>query len=315
MEQTLSAYYVFYTTAACSSISKAAEKLFISQPAVSKSIQKLEDSLGCRLFLRSSRGVTLTEEGSLLYAHVKSAIDTLLIGEEKVKRSVGLGIGHLKIGASSTLCKYVLLPYLKGFIEENPNISISISCQPTSETLRMIADDKLDIGLVGIEKDHVLHSLHFDYISEIEDIFTAAGPYLQNLKRRGISDEQILQNCSLLLLDKNNLTRQYIDDYLRKNQIVVQECISASTMDLLIEFAKISLGAACVIRQFVEAELADGTLIEVPLPKPIQKRSIGFAYKTQQTASKPMEKFIHFYRQNELSSAAPTGKAPNSMFS
>lgn len=104
MEQTLSSYYVFYTAAACSSISKAAEKLYISQPAVSKSIQKLEDSLGCRLFLRSSRGVKLTAEGRLLYAHVKSAIDTLLIGEEKVKRSVGLGIGHLKIGASSTLC-------------------------------------------------------------------------------------------------------------------------------------------------------------------------------------------------------------------
>ena len=110
MNQNLSSYRIFYTVAAAGNISKAAKALYISQPAISKSIQKLEDGLGCRLFSRSSRGVVLTEEGTLLFEHVRAAFETLTLGEEKLKRSIELGVGHLKIGVSSTLCKYILLP-------------------------------------------------------------------------------------------------------------------------------------------------------------------------------------------------------------
>lgn len=299
MEHTLSSYYIFYTVAEYGNISKAATKLFISQPAVSKSIQKLEDSLGCRLFLRNSRGVTLTEEGELLYGHVKSAMDTLLLGEEKVRRAIGLGMGHLKIGVSSTLCKYVLLAYLKDFTQEFPHISLSILCQSTSETLRLIQEGQLDIGLVGMGNYQLAHTLRFDFVSDVEDIFVASRLYLQHLQQLGISDDGILPNCSLLMLDKNNISRQYIDEYLQKNQIVVQECMDASSMDLLIEFAKINLGVACVIRQFVEPELADGSLVEIPLPAPIQKRSVGFVYPAQQSASRTMEQFLAFYQERK----------------
>lgn len=297
MEQTLSSYYIFYVVADCGNISKAAAKLYISQPAVSKSIQKLEDSLGCRLFLRNSRGVVLTDEGSLLYAHVKSAIDTLSLGEEKIRQSIGLGVGHLKIGASSTLCKYVLLPYLKDFTEKHPHLNISIKCQSTSETLRLLQEDQLDIGLVGFGNKESMHTLHFEYISDIEDVFVATQQYLYHLQQMGVSESEVLQNCSLMMLDKNNLTRQYIDEYLQKNKIPIRECIDASSMDLLIEFAKIHLGVACVIRQFVELELACGSLIEIPLPAPIQKRSIGFVYKPQRKTTLSMEKFISFIQQ------------------
>ncbi|MCI8446972.1 MAG: LysR family transcriptional regulator [Eubacterium sp.] len=297
MEQTLSSYYIFYVVADCGNISKAAAKLYISQPAVSKSIQKLEGSLGCRLFLRGSRGVVLTEEGSVLYAHVKSAIDTLSRGEEKIRRSIDLGTGHLKIGASSTLCKYVLLPYLKDFIKEHPHMNISIKCQSTSKTLQLIQEDKLDIGLIGLGNQELMHMLQFDYILDIEDLFVATKQYLYHLQLRGVSEHEILQNCSLMLLEKNNITRQYIDEYLQKNKIVIRECIDASSMDLLIEFAKIHLGVACVIRQFVEPELADGSLIEIPLPAPIHKRSIGFVYKPQRKTTLTMEKFLSFIQK------------------
>ena len=149
MSQNLSAYRIFYTVANAKNISKAARELFISQPAISKSIQKLEDSLGCRLFIRSSKGVSLTEEGNLLYSYVKDAFDALSLGEKKLKRSIELGAGHLNIGVSSTLCKYILLPYLKEFIRLHPYIRISITCQSTNETLKLLEEDKIDIGLVG----------------------------------------------------------------------------------------------------------------------------------------------------------------------
>ena len=159
MNQNLSSYRIFYTVANTKNISKAAKELYISQPAISKSIQKLEESLGTKLFERSSRGVALTDSGELLYTHVKSAFETLSIGEDRLRRSIELGIGHLTIGVSSTLCKYVLLPYLKEFIKENPHINISISCQSTNQTLKLLEEEKLDVGLIG--KPYLLKNIDF----------------------------------------------------------------------------------------------------------------------------------------------------------
>ena len=294
MNQNLSSYRIFYTVANTGNISKAAKELYISQPAISKSIQKLEESVGCKLFSRSSRGVVLTDEGKLLYEHVSEAFETLTMGEEKLKRSIELGVGHLKIGVSSTLCKYLLLPYLKEFIRQNPHISISISCQSTNDTLKLLEDNKIDIGLIG--KPENLKNIHFDFLEEIEDIFVAAKDYLRNLKARGIHKHHILQSSTLMLLDKNNMTRQYIDDYLQENQIIIKDSIDISDMDLLIDFARIGVGVACVIKNFVREDLENGTLMEIPLGFPIHKREVGFAYKTTTKPSKSLAEFIHFYK-------------------
>lgn len=294
MNQNLSSYRIFYTVANTGNISKAAKELYISQPAISKSIQKLEESVGCKLFSRSSRGVVLTDEGKLLYEHVSEAFETLTMGEEKLKRSIELGVGHLKIGVSSTLCKYLLLPYLKEFIRQNPHISISISCQSTNDTLKLLEDNKIDIGLIG--KPENLKNIHFDFLEEIEDIFVAAKDYLRNLKARGIQKDHILQSSTLMLLDKNNMTRQYIDDYLQENQIIIKDSVDISDMDLLIDFACIGVGVACVIKNFVREDLENGTLMEIPLGFPIHKREVGFAYKTTTKPSKSLAEFIHFYK-------------------
>ena len=262
MNQNLSSYWIFYTVANAGNISKAAKELYISQPAISKSIQKLEDGLECKLFSRSSRGVVLTDEGRLLYDHVSEAFEALNEGEEKLKRSIELGVGQLKIGVSSTLCKYMLLPYLKEFIHRNPHISISIECQSTNETLKLLDDDKIDIGLIG--KPASLKTFNFYYLDNIEDIFVT-------------------------------MTRKYIDDYLQENQIHVKDSIDISNMDLLIDFAKIGVGVACVIKSIVSKELADGTLIEIPLGIPIHKRKVGFAYKESSKLSTSLQTFIKFY--------------------
>ena len=295
MNQNLSSYRIFYTVANSGNISKAAKELYISQPAISKSIQKLEESVGCKLFSRSSRGVVLTEEGRLLYSHVCEAFETLTLGEEKLRRSIELGVGHLKIGVSTTLCKYLLLPYLKEFIREKPHISISISCQSTNETLKLLEDNKIDIGLIG--KPGSLKNIHFDFLAEIEDSFVATKDYLRNLRARGIAPDQILQNSTLMLLDKNNMTRQYIDDYFLNNEIHVKDYIDISEMDLLIEFARIGVGVGCVIKNFVKKDLEDGTLVEIPLKDPIAKREVGFAYNTNTRASKSLVEFINFYKK------------------
>ena len=146
MEQNLSQYKIFYEVAKAGNISKAAKELYISQPAISKAISKLEDSLNVMLFTRSSRGVHMTPEGEILFRHAETAFQALNSGEEELKRIREFNIGHLRIGVSNTLCKYILLPYLKKFIEQYPHIKITIEGQATARTISMLEQHTLDIG-------------------------------------------------------------------------------------------------------------------------------------------------------------------------
>ncbi len=301
LDQNLSLYKVFYTVANTGNISKAAAELYISQPAISKSIRKLEQSLDVTLFSRNSRGVQLTEEGELLYDYVQRAFYALQMGESQLKKINDLGIGHLHIGVSTTLCKYMLLPYLKEFIASHPHVRITIECQSTNHTLQLLKENKIDLGLIG--KPERLHHVHFDSLGEIEDIFVSTQSYLDNLSLRTSSRDDVFKSATLMLLDKENMTRQYIDDYLSLYHIEANNLLEVSTMDLLIEFAKIGLGVACVIRQFVEKELRDGTLVEVPLEASIHKREIGFAYLENIQQTSAVREFLQFYRQRSMESA------------
>ncbi|MDY3920330.1 MAG: LysR family transcriptional regulator [Candidatus Limivivens sp.] len=298
MEQNLSQYRIFYTVALEGNISRAAEALFISQPAISKSIRKLEESLETTLFLRNSRGVQLTEEGKLLFHHVKEAFDTLRTGEEQLRQIHALGIGHLRIGVSTTLCKYLLLPYLKPFIQAFPHVRITISCQSTAHTLSLLKDEKIDVGLVGTPSH--TGAFAFESLGKIEDIFVATPQYIENLNLRKNSGETILDSATLMLLDKENLTRQYIDTYFQNNHLHLTNLLEVSTMDLLIDFARIGLGVACVIRDFVKKELENQELLEIPLPVPIPSREVGFLYGASELRNPALRDFLEFCQDYPL---------------
>lgn len=304
MNQNLSLYRIFYATALAGNISKAADDLFISQPAISQSIKKLEQSLDTPLFVRNSRGVQLTEEGELLFAHVKSAFQTLEAGEQELRLRRELGVGHLRIGVSSTLCKYVLLPYLTDFVKLHPHIQVTIACQSTNHTLQMLEHGDLDLGLTGRPEN--LHGMKFYPVRQIQDIFVASREYLEHLlvflgqeKPRSLSDfslsdsASLLKSGTLMLLDKDNLTRQYLDQYFKEQQLFPENILEATSMDLLIDFAKIGLGIACVIREFVENDLKTGALLELPAPFPIASREIGFVFSGEQTNLELIGELIH----------------------
>ena len=264
MTQNLSSYYVFYIAAKTGNISAASKELYISQPAVSKSITKLEANLNTKLLIRSSRGVTLTREGEILYERLKEAFHSIELGEEQLRFENKMEVEHLTIGVSTTLCKYVLLPYLKEFVRRKPHVRISIACQPTYQTLQALEDGTIDIGLVG-EPD-ASSPFIFSRIHSIEDIFVTTQSYLDNLMIRtgidyhSISDtRELFKVTTLMLMDKENLSRRYVDQYITANEIQAENLIEVSTMDLLIEFATIGIGIACVIKNFVEQELKDGT--------------------------------------------------------
>lgn len=291
MNQNLNYYKAFYMVAKYKNISKAADALFISQPAISKSLSRLEENLGCTLFSRTSRGVSLTADGEILYERIREAFAAIEAGEEELRHRTELGIGQLRIGVSTTLCKYILLPYLQNFIQQHPHIRITIECQSTLHTVELLESGQIDIGLIGAPKHH--GTLTFLSLQKIQDTFVATQSYLDNLSIREHTDSDLFLSATLMLLDEENITRQYINDYFYRNQIKTNQILEVSSMDLLIEFAKIGIGAACVIREFVEQELADGALIELPMTEPIESRSIGFAYSNSHELSKSAHTFLN----------------------
>lgn len=295
MENNLHLYHIFYMVALHKNISGAAKELFISQPAISKAISKLEQNIGTKLFIRSSRGVTLTMEGEILFEQVKNAFVAIRYGEQQLKKAGELGISNLSIGVSATLCKYVLLPYLKEFVKDNPHVKISILSQSSFETIDAIEKGTIDIGLVGIPANP--GNLTYTPIDEIQDTFITTNTYLKNLKiREGADKNNIFKNATFMMLDKENISRKFIDSYLSKNQLELSNLIEIGNMDLLIEFAKIDLGIACVIRNFVEKELEDGSLVELPLKHAVPKRKIGLVYESQSRLSDSMQNFISYFQ-------------------
>lgn len=294
MEQNLSQYRIFYAVAKAGNISRAAKELYISQPAISKSISKLEDSLNTVLFTRNSRGVQLTDEGQVLFEHTRDAFEELAKGEQELKRIREFNMGHIRIGVSNTLCRFIMVKYLKGFIEQYPHIKITIESQPTTQTLSMLEQQRIDIGLVVEQKS--AKSMNFIPVMDIEDIFVATPSYLENLKLREGADTDVFQSGNLMLLDKNNITRHYIDDYMSVNEIVANNLLEVTTMDLLIEFARIGLGIGCVIKEFVKEDLDSGRLTQLKLDTPIHKRTVGFLWQSSRT-SKALDTFIRFCKE------------------
>ncbi|MDO4266451.1 MAG: LysR family transcriptional regulator [Eubacteriales bacterium] len=277
MEQALSSYKVFFEVAKAGNISKAAKQLQISQPAISKSIVKLEEQVGVKLFNRNSRGVHLTAEGEVLFTHIEEAFSYIERGEDELKRIREFHIGHLRIGSSTTLCKYVLLPFLREYLKKNPHMKITIENQATAKTIQKIENHKLDVGVVVLSQFR--HGMKFSRIMEVEDVFVCTPDYLKHLKEIAGESVDIFEQANLMLLDKENITRRHIDEYFRDHGIVPRQILEISTMDLLIEFAKIGMGVSAVIREFVLTELHEGTLVEIPLAAPIKKRVAGFAYQ------------------------------------
>ena len=245
MAENLSLYKIFHTVAKAGNISKAAKELYISQPAISKSIRKLEERLQTILFKRSSRGVTLTQDGLLLFQYVDSAFRSLETGEDLLQRNHILGISQLRIGVSTTLCKYILLPYLQQYIQKYPHVRLMISCQSTYQTLALLEEDKIDIGLIGRTQN--LKSIYFQPLCPIQDTFVATENYLNNLTLRS-DNADLFSSATFMMLDEENVTRQYVDRSFQDHNIILKNILEITTMDLLIEFAKIGLGIACVIR-------------------------------------------------------------------
>ena len=264
-------YKVFCIVAECQSFSAAAKRLYMTQPAVSQTIMQLEGELGISLFKRNTRGVVLTSEGHLLYEYIHTAMNLIQAGEQKIKETLNLTHGELKIGVGDTISRFFLLPYLEEFHTKFPNIKLKIINRTTLEQCELLKSGEIDLAICNLPIEDP--ALEVRECLTIHDIFVGGEEY-RKLSKNPVSLEKLMK-LPLIFLEKKSNSRQYVEHYLLTEGIKLNPEIELGSHDLLLEFAKINLGISCVVKEFAKDYLEREEVFEIRLMQPIPRRSIG----------------------------------------
>ncbi len=293
MKTKLDYYRVFYETALHSSFSTAAKKLYISQSAISQSIRLLEQDLDTQLFVRSRRGIRLTNEGEILFKKVESAISTIEQGETLLARLHHLDSGSLIIAAGDTITSHYLLPFLEEFHSKFPNIRLEMANSYSYHMLELIKEGKAELAFINlpVNDDELCIKPCFD----IQDIFVC-GPKF-DVKEK-YTWEQIAKE-ELILLEDNSSSRQYLDANFESKGIVLNPQIEIAAHDLLLRFASIHLGISCVVEEFSKESLEKGLVQKINLVPPMPPRSIGFAHLKDTPLSLPAKEFLKIIKNSK----------------
>jgi len=297
MAAKLDQYRIFCEVAKCRSFSRAARNLYMTQPAVSQAVMSLESELGVRLFTRTSTGVTLTNDGQLLFEHVNSAINLIRQGESKLLESRNLKVGEMKVGVGDTISRYFLLPYLEIFHSRYPNIKLNIINRTTTELCALVKSGEIDIAVCNFPvKDDALETRE---CIEIHDIFVCGAKYIDQFREPAGLD--VIAGMPLILLERKSNSRLYVEKYLLSQGIRVTPEIELGSHDLLLEFASFNFGIACVVEEFSQDYLNSSRVFRIRLTREIPPRSIGFCYLKSVPLSPAAQKLVEVVF-NELKS-------------
>lgn len=279
-------YKVFYEVANCHSISKGAEKLLISQPAVSQSIQTLEEQLGGKLFIRTPKGVTLTSEGEELYHYIKEGMNYFINGTNKFMSLKTLESGILSIGSTTTISEHFLMPYLKDFHESYPNIDIHITNDLTENLIKNLRNGTLDLIITAIP-NYKIKDIEFHIITELNDIFVGSKKY--NDKKFNNINELLKED--ILLQKSPSITRDNFNTFLKANNLECNPKIEVVSHGLLTNLCENDFGIALVTKEFIKNKI-NSSLFEIKTNAKIQKRKLGYAIKSNSIPSFTAIKFI-----------------------
>ena len=271
MNANLDYYKVFYTSVKYGSISAAAGHLFLSQPAVSQTIRKLETELNVSLFFRTPKGIRLTAEGELLYSHVSKGYEEILLGERRMRQYMNLDEGEIRIGASDMTLEFFLLPFLERFHQLHSKIKVRVTNGPTPDTVSALLAGDIEFGIVSSPLDP-----HRDYsvrpVAFIEDVFIA-GSQFQDLKGK-VLPLSVLESLPIVCLESRTSTRRYVDAFLQSRSVRLQPEFELATSDLIVQFTQRNLGIGCVVRNFYEKHKAEGNLFELQLEEALPPRNL-----------------------------------------
>lgn len=280
-------YKVFYHVARSLSFSEAAAALYISQSAVSQSIKVLETNLNQVLFIRSTKKVSLTKEGEILYKHIEPAINLISRGENQILEAASLGESQLRLGASDTICRYFLVPFLEDFHRKYPEIHIKVTNGTSYQCAKMLENNEVDIIVTNSPNASLTNSMHIEPILDFKDVFIC-NPDFFPLNEEIITFEE-LQRHPILMLTKNSTTSEFLHNIFLQHSLDLVPAIELNSNDLLIDLAKIGLGIA-FIPDFCISKTTN--LVTIQTVEELPTRKLVAAYNDQIPLSPATSYFI-----------------------
>ena len=283
----LELYRIFYIVAKHKHMTRASEELHISQPAISQSIKKLEEQLDGTLFIRSNKGMELTSEGKMFYDYVKGALELINNAENEFTSFKDLSKGEVKIGASTTLTKIILMDALKNFHKDYPNIEINITNDLTSNLLIDLNKGKLDFVIFN-EGDIKETNIKVNQIAELKQGFL----YNPDFFNDNIKKVDELNNYPLIMQKKESNSRKFIDEQMLKQNILLKPKTEVVSQDLVIEFTEAGFGIGFGIIKLAKKNYPN--LKEMSINKKIPKTKIFIAENKSINLPFASKKFIEY---------------------
>ncbi len=293
----LNLYKTFYEVAKCGSISEAAKKNFTSQPALSKSLKKLEDELGTQLFYRNLNGVELTEKGRELFYYVEGAFNNLITGERAMLEDGNLLKGKLSIGVPSQIGTFFLFKNILDFHKQYPNIEITLISKGTKDLLTLLENHEIDFMIDTAPINLKSLNLTGKKIHSVDNVFVCSKKFFHE-ESVSVKKARDLGSYPLILPIDGTANRRELDSYFIDNRVEINNVINIHTSEMIISAIKEGLGIGYVIYDLVKEELDNGELVLLDLDS-LPKINIELVYIKQYLTEAPV-RFIKTYIDEDL---------------
>lgn len=278
----------FASLAQTGSFTETARQLHLSQSAISHSIRALEEEVQCRLVNRMGKNVTLTQAGEELLAHTKRILMEMDLARERLSELGKWGHGRLRIGASPTACQYLLPTVLREFKDSFPQCLIQIEPGDTAQVLEFLHEQRIDLAL-GLEpRREPRIEFRTLFTDELQFLVSPLHPWAVN----GIVDRKEIVNQRFILYAKKSYLWDMIQEYFRREHMVLPTSIELGNIEAIKEMVKLGLGISVLAAWVAEKELADKSLVALPLGKRKLRRRWGILVKKEQRLTLAQETFV-----------------------
>ena len=292
-------YKIFYYVAKYENLTKAATVLKTSQPAVTSTIHKLENELGCRLFTRSKTGMQLTPEGRTFYGYVAAGCAQFFKGENDLSNLISLENGTIYISATETALHCYLFQAMEEFNSLYPNVRFKILNNSTTESVNAVKEGKVDLAFVSANLQ-VAKPLRMKILRKYHDILIS-GNRFGELKDDGkeVSLKELV-SYPWISLTAETITRRFLNEYFEKNSLTFTPDMELATTDMILPAVKHNLGLGFIPAEFADSELKSGQVFEIKVKEKLPERNIILIYDMEYPQSIAAKEFQKFLKEKEM---------------
>ena len=292
-------YKIFYYVAKYENLTKAATALKPSQPAVTRTIHKLEGELGCRLFTRSKTGMKLTPEGRTFYGYVAAGCAQFFKGENDLSNLISLENGTIYISATETALHCYLFQAMEEFNSLYPNVRFKILNNSTTESVNAVKEGKVDLAFVSANLQ-VAKPLRMKILRKYHDILIS-GNRFGELKDDGkeVSLKELV-SYPWISLTAETITRRFLNEYFEKNSLTFTPDMELATTDMILPAVRHNLGLGFIPAEFADSELKSGQVFEIKVKEKLPERNIILIYDKEYPQSIAAKEFQKFLKEKEM---------------